>query len=99
MLRLKKAIVEFAFLEMLLTCLLQERLLLMVTPRYFESVFVASFWPWIAVLKRVFLVTYSQDFTFFGVEGHLPLLFPLLEPIKILLEFYAVPFGAYFPVE
>ena len=42
MLRLKKAIVEFAFLEMLLTCLLQERLLLMVTPRYFESVFVAS---------------------------------------------------------
>ena len=35
MLRLKKAIVEFVFLEMLLTYLLQERLLLMVTPRYF----------------------------------------------------------------
>ena len=51
------------------------------------------------MLKRVFLVTYTQDFTFFGVEGHLPLLFPLLEPIKILLEFNAVPFGAYFPVE
>ena len=33
MIRLKKVIVEFAFLEMLLTCLLQERLLLMVTPR------------------------------------------------------------------
>ena len=46
MLRLKKAIVEFAFSEMLLTCLLQERLLLMVTPMYFESVFVASFWSW-----------------------------------------------------
>ena len=46
MFRLKKTIVEFAFLEMLLKFLLQERLLLMVTPRYFESVFVASFWPW-----------------------------------------------------
>ena len=46
MLHLKKAIVEFAFLEMLLTSFLQERLLhvLMVAPRYFESVFVASFW-------------------------------------------------------
>ena len=50
MLRLKKAIVEFAFLEMLLTCLLQERLLLMVTPRYFDSVFVASLWPWMKLL-------------------------------------------------
>ena len=46
MLRLKKVKVEFAFLEMLLTYLLQERLLLMVSPRYFESVFIASFWPW-----------------------------------------------------
>ena len=46
MFRLKKAIVEFAFLEMLLTCLLQEWLLLMVTSRYFDSVFVAGFWPW-----------------------------------------------------
>ena len=45
MLHLKKAIVDVAFLEMLLTYLLQERLLLMVTPRYFESGFVASFWP------------------------------------------------------
>ena len=46
MFRLKKAIVEFAFSEMLFTCLLQERLLLMVTFGYFKSVFVASFWPW-----------------------------------------------------
>ena len=41
---------EFAFLEMLFTCLLQERLLLMVTPRYFESDFVANFWPWMKKL-------------------------------------------------
>ena len=34
MLRLKKAIVEFAFLEMLFTGLLQEKLQLMVTPMY-----------------------------------------------------------------
>ena len=46
MLRLSKAMVEFAFLEMLFTCLLRERLLLIVTPRYFESAFVANFWPW-----------------------------------------------------
>ena len=43
MLRLRNAMVEFAFLEMLFTCLLQERLLLMVTPRYFESDFMANF--------------------------------------------------------
>ena len=41
MLRLRKAMVEFAFLEMLY--LPQERLLLMVTPRYFESAFMANF--------------------------------------------------------
>ena len=45
----------------------------------------------VVVLNCVFLVTYTQDFTFFGVEGHLPLLFQLLKPIKILFEFYAVP--------
>ena len=46
MLRLSKAMMEFAFLKILFICLLQERLLLMVTPRYFESDFVANFWPW-----------------------------------------------------
>ena len=41
---------EFAFLEMLFTCLLQERLLLIVTARYLESDFVANFWPWMKEL-------------------------------------------------
>ena len=47
MFRPKKAIVEFAFLEMLLTCLLQERterLLLMVTPRYIVTSFLLMSW-------------------------------------------------------
>ena len=40
---LKKAMVEFAFLTMLSVCFAQDRSLLMVTPRYFASVFIASF--------------------------------------------------------
>ena len=49
-LRLKKAIVAFAFLEMMFTCLFQERLLCTVTAWCFEFVFVASFWPFMTHL-------------------------------------------------
>ena len=41
------------------------------------------------MLNWVFLVTQDFVVVFFSVEGNLPLLFPLLEPIKILLEFDA----------
>ena len=41
---LRKLIVEFAFLVTLSTCQLQDKLLLMVTPRYFASVRMATFW-------------------------------------------------------
>ena len=50
-LRLKNAIIKFAFLEMLFTCLLQEMLLRTVTAWFFEFVFVASFLPFMTHLE------------------------------------------------
>ena len=52
----------------------------------------------VAVLDWMLLLCNPQDLAFFNVESHLSLLLPLLEHIKILLEFYAVPLDAYFPV-
>ena len=77
--------VEFAFLEMWVTCLLQERLQIMVTPRYFASALMASFWPW---MKWALLVCYAQHLTFVLVEGHLPLLPFLLKQGTISLVCY-----------
>ena len=101
MLRLEKAMVEFAFIEMLFTCLLKDSLPLMVTPKcmYFESVFVTSFWAWIKLSIWGFLVCYSQNFTFFSVKSYLPLLFSLFKPIQIFLNLFEVSLVADFPVE
>ena len=50
------------------------------------------------MLNCVFLVCNAQNFTFLSVESHLPLLFPFVSPIKVLLELFTVPLVADFPI-
>lgn len=78
---LRNARAEFAFLEMLAVCLLQERSLLKITLRCFASDLVESFFTIDEVVcdYRLPLVHDVEDFTFVSVKIHLPFFHLFLE--------------------
>ena len=64
-----RTLTYFAFLEMLFTCLLQEKLLLMVSPRYFESDFVVLAMDEVVVSNWIFLFLMHKNSHFSALKA------------------------------
>jgi hypothetical protein len=85
-LRLRKAVVLFAFLQIVLMLKFQQRLSQMVTPRYLAFLLKFSAMNVIWFLYFLPLPGYVDHLTFVWIEVHLPCMFPFLEVIKVFRE-------------